>query len=384
MSPEQITRAKNSILGALVADAATMGFHWLYSQRRILALAPDKPEFREPSESDYQGNVGYFAHPSKKAGELSHYGEQCLVMLKSLVANGGSYERQHYQEQFRSRFGYGGEFVGYIDRPTRQTLDTIYRVENDALAQANSIPYSGDAKERQGLLTKVLAAAKRYRGVRLLEEAEGFTGSTSHPEEAREYVLALVKALDGSQDYPGAIDEQLPAISKLPALVARYAGQAELPELSTSAIRVTNNTPRAVDFGTVCTELLRAAVEGKSIQSAIDGGLAVATNATRELLETVLALDTSVSEATKQFGLHCDLGSGVPSIMFNLGSATSYVEAIRRNIYAGGDNCGRAIVLGAACGAHFGLEGQGGIPRGWIERLHEHDMIQRDIDELFA
>lgn len=87
MNSEQVTRAKNSILGALVADAATMGFHWLYSQKRILELAPETPEFRHPAESDYQGNVGYFAHPLKKAGELSHYGEQCLVMLLDYLAS---------------------------------------------------------------------------------------------------------------------------------------------------------------------------------------------------------------------------------------------------------------------------------------------------------
>jgi ADP-ribosylglycohydrolase len=384
MNPDQVTRAKNSILGALVADAATMGFHWLYSQKRILEVAPNNPEFRHPTESDFRGNVGYFAHAMKKAGELSHYGEQCRVMLLSLVGNGGRYEKQHYQEMFRSRFGYGGEFVGYIDRPTRQTLDTIYRHESDALLQANSIPYSGEASDRQGLMTKVLAAAKRYRGERLLEEAQAFARHASHSNEASEYISALVKALDAGEDYPGAIDEQLPAISKLPPLVARYADHEDLLDMSTSAVRVTNNTPRAVDFGTVCTHMLQAVVLGESVQSAMDRGVAAATDSTRELLEKVLALDTSVSEATARFGLHCDLGSGVPSVMYNLKSAGSFVEAVRRNIYAGGDNCGRAIVLGAVCGACFGRAGSNGIPNEWINKLHEYDIIQRDIDELFA
>ena len=48
MDLEQRTRARNSILGAFVADAATLGFHWVYSQRRIVELAPDTPEFHEP------------------------------------------------------------------------------------------------------------------------------------------------------------------------------------------------------------------------------------------------------------------------------------------------------------------------------------------------
>ncbi|MDC1368906.1 hypothetical protein N8290_05045 [Pseudomonadales bacterium] len=40
MKSAHIDRAKNAILGAFVADAATMGLHWLYSQPRLLELAP--------------------------------------------------------------------------------------------------------------------------------------------------------------------------------------------------------------------------------------------------------------------------------------------------------------------------------------------------------
>ena len=38
------TRARNLVLGALVADAAAMGLHWLYDQDRIAAVAPKTPE----------------------------------------------------------------------------------------------------------------------------------------------------------------------------------------------------------------------------------------------------------------------------------------------------------------------------------------------------
>ena len=134
-------RIRNSILGAFVADAASLGMHWVYSQRRINELAPAYPEFRAPDEADYEGGVGYFAHAGKRAGDLSQYGEQMLVMLRSLAATDGRYNRAHYTETFRRHFGYGGEFVGYIDRPTRQTLDRIYRDENDAIEMVNAVPY---------------------------------------------------------------------------------------------------------------------------------------------------------------------------------------------------------------------------------------------------
>jgi ADP-ribosylglycohydrolase len=384
MTSEQITRAKNSILGAFVADAATMGFHWLYSQRRIAELAPSEPEFRQPSEADFEGNVGYFAHGGKKAGEYSHYGEQAWVILKSMASNGGNYEKHLYQDAFRDHFGYGGEFRGYIDRPTRETLDTIYQAEGEAVAKTDAIEFKGDPAQKSSIFVKILAAAKRYKGQVLIDEAHSITGSLANPTACLEYALALVKALGGGDGYPGAHDEQLPAISKLPVLVARYANDPKLTELATSAIKVTNNAPRAIDYGMVSTATLAGLIQGSDVSSSISDGLKAASKKTREHLSTVLSRDCSVSELTREFGLHCDLGAGMASTLYNLKTCTSYTEAIRKNIYVGGDNCGRSIMLGAACGATYGIGGTNGVPEAWIEKIPGREALLDDIDSLFA
>lgn len=78
------------ILGALVADAASMGLHWVYDQAHIRKLAPEAPEFRTPQAADYEGVKGYFAHPTRTAGDLSQYGEQAVVMHRAL--DGGTYD----------------------------------------------------------------------------------------------------------------------------------------------------------------------------------------------------------------------------------------------------------------------------------------------------
>jgi len=72
-----------TILGALVGDAALLGFHWLYDQKRIKEIAPDHPECRTPTPSDYNDVPGYYAHGLKRAGDFSQYGEQAMVLLRS-------------------------------------------------------------------------------------------------------------------------------------------------------------------------------------------------------------------------------------------------------------------------------------------------------------
>jgi len=379
-----LTRAKNAIMGAFVADAAALGFHWLYSQTRILKLASEEPEFREPDESDFTGNVGYFAHPGKRAGQLSQYGEQCWVMLKSMLESDGQYQKGAYQDAFRDHFGYGGKFTGYIDRPTRETLDTIYRGEHESLQRVNAVPFAGDARQKSTLLVKILAAARRFQGERLQEEAVYITNAMPDSEASLRYAGEIIKALQAGIQFPGAVDEQLPAVSKLPAVIARYSGHPDLLDHAESAIRVTNNTPRAVNFGMICTQLLDAIIAGEDVNSAIAKGLSIASESNRSSLQAALASSGSVPELTREVGMHCDLGAGVPSILFNLQSTSSFVDAIRANIYAGGDNCGRAIILGAACGGLYGIGGASGIPASWIARLENQAGISAQIEGLFA
>jgi len=382
VNTDKIKRARNSILGALVADAATMGYHWLYSQRRIRELSPEQPEFKAPTASDYAENLGYFAHANKTPGEFSHYGEQCKIMLDSLVANGNRYEKHHYQEAFRDHFGYGGKFVGYIDKPTRMTLDKIYRTESDALARTNEIPFQGEDREKQVLLTKVLSAAKRFKGEELSATTAKLAETSDNPVDAANYIAALVQALAGSSDYPGADDEQLPAISKLPALIALHLDDPDLMSLAESATRVTNNAPRAIDYSRVATTLLASTLTGTSIAESISAAISTAEPKTRDFLDKVLGENGTLDEVTKTYGLHCDLGSGVGSLLFNLQSTESYTAAVRDNIYAGGDNCGRSIVLGAVAGATFGIGGDKGIPENWVTRMYDNEHISQLIEKL--
>jgi hypothetical protein len=69
-----------ALLGAFVADAATMPLHWIYSPADISNILQGKdPEFYEkPSSPFYQYPVG----------ELSPYGEEAFIVLKSVVEHG--------------------------------------------------------------------------------------------------------------------------------------------------------------------------------------------------------------------------------------------------------------------------------------------------------
>jgi len=129
----------DALTGALVGDAATMGLHWLYNQERLAQInASHEILFRAPTPADYEGpdgSLGYFAHAARQAGQFSQYGE-CIRLVGDLVANGESYTPAAHQAAFLERFGPGGDFVGYADRPTKALVARLL-TEGDELPAAS-------------------------------------------------------------------------------------------------------------------------------------------------------------------------------------------------------------------------------------------------------
>lgn len=302
-----MNRNRAALTGALVADAASLGFHWLYNQERIASLAGAAPEFRAPNAADYLGpdgdGLGYFAHEGKRPGDPSHYGAQMLAMADALGPEG--YNPEEYAARFREWFGYGGQWVGYIDRPTRATLNRM--------AEA----------------------------------------------EAEEEPLTTC----------GADDAQLPAISKLPPLVIRHQGASNLRALVESAVRVTNDRDDAVAWGLAIAAMIEAALKGASPEETVAAARGVTPHIDSQI-EAALALrGKSAEEAAQTFALHCQLEAAFPVIIHLVANAGNYRDAIRANIRAGGDSCGRAIPLGAILGACFADDAAKGVPSEWLGRV---------------
>lgn len=379
--PQDITaRRRNLVIGALIADAAAMGLHWIYDQNHIHKIAPQSPEFRAPDAENYKGVPGYFAHSTKKVGDPSQYGEQLLVMLRCLLANNNQYDPAGYAASFRAHFGYGGAYVGYIDHATRATLDNFRRTEDTALARARSLPFDGPSNVTTAMVTKAMALCMQFSGDTLRQKFEEAIRITHNDDAVVAHGFAVLEQILAAPPARGANDQQLPAIAKLPPLVALMASAAEddFQHAVSSAVKVTSDHERAAAFGTVCGAMMRAAVLSGDAAAVAKAGRAHATPETDALLADALGrLESDTNEVTRHFGMACDLNYGVPSVLHNILSAPSYTEAVRRNIYAGGDTCGRAILLGGLMGALHGVGGEKGIPQAWIDRLtHRQDLLE--------
>ena len=320
MTGDPVRRA--AVLGALVADAAALGLHWIYDAPRLRVLQQVGPlAFRSPDPVSYAGVQGYYAHAGKTAGDLSPYGESCRLMLAHLARRDGVFQRQAYQQEWLACFGPGGTWVGYADRPTRRTV------------------------------------------VRLL--------ACATPEQ-----------------YPavsGVDDDQLPALECVPAMVAFHRGGLDsLLPLVQQAVAVTHDDPVARDCAHACALALHRVISGVGLDQALGAAAEVAGPVLRPLLIEALAMPAlDPQAASARFGMPCHLPQGLPVLFHIALRAGSYQEAVEANILAGGDSCGRSLMLGALCAADAAVRGVGNaVPQAWLQRVVTVPAASADLNRL--
>lgn len=298
-----------ALMGALVADAATLGLHWIYDPARIAGVGGDRPAFTPLNPANYEGVPAYFAHAARRDGDLSQYGEVLALAMRS-VQDRRAFDASAYQTAYAAHFGAGGNYIGYIDRPTRGTLANL----------------------------------------------------------AAEQV-----------DPSGVDDDQLPALAALSAIIARYRDTVEFHAQIESALSVTHVNAAATHYALIFADLLADVLSGTALDAALQ------TAAKREPLLQA-ALDTPENDSTaygEATGRACHLHQGIPLAFHILARCENYQGAVNANIRAGGDSCGRAIIIGALAGAAYGLND---IPLNWTLSLNEaasHLNLSQKISETF-
>lgn len=294
-----------AILGALIADAASLGLHWLYDPQRIAQIEKTRGlVFLQPDANDYADTRGYFAHGAKTAGDASAYGELCLLMLRHL-AQCPAFNRMQYQIEYCSHFGPGGAYIGYVDSPTRQTLHRLLSLK--------------------------------------AEEFPEISGADDDQFSALSALPALVAAHTGSQQ--------------------SLTGKVE------HVVRLTHDNDTAVAAAQYTSAVLWQVLKGDPLPQALKDALPHAGLTLAPLVEEALCAGELDSLALgKRFGSACHVLEGVPIIAYLAQHAADYRSAIEENIRIGGDSCGRSIMLGAIVAASTAQcqEPSAVIPLVWL------------------
>ncbi len=308
-------RLAGAIWGQFVGDAAALGSHWIYDLDELDDRFPDGLQgFDAPADDHY--------HAGKEPGELTHYGDAALVLLRSLAAR-GNFDLGDYAERFFETFG--DAYTGYRDHATK---DTIARKE--AWAETSPLlPYTNQH---------------------------------------------------------GADDDQPGTITRIAPLVVCACGEDESDFLATvaSATRFLQDNRRAIAYSQAHALILRELFNGASPDEALDLASTVDQEVCEKIIAARAVTNVDVVDATAEFGQSCPLPNAFPAALHAFlvhADVEGFKPTILAILRAGGDNAARAGMAGAWLGAHLG---QNAIPIAWKEQLKAGEEIRKLVRLVIA
>ena len=183
--------AKAMVLASFIGDALALGPHWEYDTEALARRFAPITGYIAPAPDGYHGG--------KKAGDLTHYGDQTLVLLHSLAKKGG-FDLDDFAAKWRARMA---GYDGYVDGATRMTLKIFDFGEGPSNSGSNSNDLAGASR------VAPLVFALRGDLSALVEAARAQTKMThNHAQviEAAEFSARVAWAVLAGRSLDDALD----------------------------------------------------------------------------------------------------------------------------------------------------------------------------------
>lgn len=382
-------RATNMLKASIISDAAAMPLHWIYNQNEVATKVGAESSIFYPTPS-----CPFYSYPS---GVLSPYGAEALPYVSS-IAEVGAFDRDHAaQKAFDFFKTYPDESVnGYVGRLNHVPKTFIANREagkswdecNVEDSQANGI-------------AKVPLIVARYGGSPALVERIETMVSLQQKS-----VLSVESSV-----LVGKLLERILFKGEKPAQAVRSlfadADIVHLSDWQRNVLSFVTSEDRILEWQRFANSLggLPAPAQDAYRNHRISGGLLTAlfsarsfsdavaaaklADADREVLETAVAemvnvpaseLSLDVKVVAQSIGLSCALPAALLNSLYIMLHAKDLAEATELNIVVAGDNCSRAMVIGAAFGAHSE------VPADWISKVQGSwwNPTAADVEKIVA
>ena len=300
----------NALLGAIVADCATMPLHWIYDSNKLneSIVNEDKTacEFNAVPSCPFYSTKEFPGH--YKVGQPSPYGEQLIgtyQLVQKIKANGKDLNGNTYAEGFKKWLStYGGR------------KDSVSKAFEEKYEAGETYPNCGIDDDQ---------AMSLYKAVIAFHEAS----SDNNELELESFVRFLQN------------NEMALASSQVLLHFLKATAAAPKDPLRNIFDRIKSKVPLIL----------------RDHLAFLDRNLHLGT---RDFL--VAWGEEFRPGAAYYVPISCHNPQALVRILHICLTASSFEEGVRTNILVGGDNASTAIGIGAVLGNHYG------IPKGWIDK----------------
>jgi len=114
------------ILPALIANASTLGIHWIYDHKFINKLSKKESLlFRIQQKNIYdQAETSYFSYPNQQLGDVTVQGD-ILKWLYQAIKSNPDFSQLDYSKLLYQQFKPGGAYHGYVESYAKKHVLTL-------------------------------------------------------------------------------------------------------------------------------------------------------------------------------------------------------------------------------------------------------------------
>jgi len=183
----------------------------------------------------------------------------------------------------------------------------------------------------------------------------------------------------------GSSSQDLSVVARIAPLALVYANNySDLNRYALIQVKMTHNSAKVIAVTEFFTELLYRVLEGKTPTQALSE--IEAKSKDKNILNWIkvafASKENDTIETINALGQSCSVNGGCPGALhLILKYEDDYAEAMRQNVYAGGDSAARGMVAGMILGAYNGISS---IPKEWISALNNKHRIEEYLSLLNA
>jgi len=179
-------KRKDLARAVFIADALSLGSHWEYNTEQIAKKYTGIiDEYRAPMSKFHKG---------KEAGDLTHYGEQAFVLLKSIADNQG-FDLKQFRDDWVE---YLENNEMYMDHAMTDSLEKFKG--SDTLIGADNVELGGIARSLPLFLEEDITQKEFLDLVHL-------THNGKIVDQTAEFVFAVIQEVLAGKNYKEAIKD---------------------------------------------------------------------------------------------------------------------------------------------------------------------------------
>ena len=107
---------KKYLYGGLVANAASLGYHWIYNSKYLEELSKKKSLlFQVQNQDEFEeGKPSYYVYPNHQIGDVTTQG-MFMIWLYQAMKENPLFSKDDYADMVFSHIKPGGDYIGYVE-----------------------------------------------------------------------------------------------------------------------------------------------------------------------------------------------------------------------------------------------------------------------------